>query len=126
MLLVDNILLFPIHGIVWIFREVCNAAQQELESEKDNITAQLTELYMMLETQQITEEEFDAREKELLDRLDQLPERDTQLTDDEEQSEAAEEEPAGDAKDGELDDETEDEESDEGVQNEDRQDDREE
>lgn len=126
MFLIDDILLSPINGIFWLVRQVHEAAQQEMESEKDNITAQLTELYMRLETKQITEEEFDAREKKLLDRLDQLQKRDTQLTADEEQSEADEEEQAGDAKDGDRDDEKEDEESDEGVQNENLQDDREE
>ena len=77
MFLIDDILLSPVHGMLWIVRKVHEAARQELESEKENITAQLTELYMRLETKQITEEEFDAREKALLDRLDQLDERDS-------------------------------------------------
>jgi len=72
MFLIDDILLSPLHGIFWVVRKVHEAAQQEQESEMDNITAQLTELYMRLETKQITEEEFDAQEKPLLDRLDQL------------------------------------------------------
>ncbi|MFA5111275.1 MAG: gas vesicle protein GvpG [Desulfobaccales bacterium] len=74
MLLIDDILTFPIKGIFWIFKEIHNAAQQEQEGEADRITARLTELYMMLETGQITETEFDAQEKELLDRLEQLQE----------------------------------------------------
>ena len=72
MLLLDDILLFPIHGVVWIFNEVANAAQQEMDNEAEDITARLSELYMMLETGQITEEEFDTREKELLDRMDKI------------------------------------------------------
>jgi len=75
MLLLDDILLFPITGVLWIFRELHQAVQQEMDSEAENITVQLNELYMMLETGKITEEEFDAREKELLDRLDQIQER---------------------------------------------------
>lgn len=75
MLLLDDILLFPITGILWTFREIHKAAVQEMDSEAENITVQLSELYMMLETGKITEEEFDAREKELLDRLDQIQER---------------------------------------------------
>jgi hypothetical protein len=74
-LLLDDILLFPITGILWTFREIHKAAVQEMDSEAENITVQLSELYMMLETGKITEEEFDAREKELLDRLDQIQER---------------------------------------------------
>ena len=77
MFLIDDILLSPIHGIFWVVRKAHEAAQRELESEKDNITARLTELYMRLETKQITEEEFDAQEKALLDRLDQLDKRDS-------------------------------------------------
>ena len=75
MLLLDDILLFPITGIFWTFRELHRAVLQEMNSEGDDITVQLSELYLMLETGKITEEEFDAREKELLDRLDQIQER---------------------------------------------------
>ncbi|MCF8038920.1 MAG: gas vesicle protein GvpG [Desulfohalobiaceae bacterium] len=78
MILVDDILLSPIRGLFWIFREIHNAAQQEFENEPEAITAELTNLYMMLETEKITEEEFDKREKELLDRLDELEERKNQ------------------------------------------------
>ncbi len=74
MFLVDDVLLFPMTSILWIFRELHNAVQQEVASESQNITAQLSELYMMLETGQITEEDFDAREKVLLDRLEELSE----------------------------------------------------
>ncbi len=72
MLLVDDILLFPVTSFFWILREIDNAAHQELANEGDAITARLTELYMRLETNQITEEEFNSIEKELLDRLDEL------------------------------------------------------
>ena len=72
MFIVDNILLAPFNGLFWIFREIRNAAQQELANEAESITSELCELYMMLETKRITEAEFDAREKELLDRLENL------------------------------------------------------
>ena len=72
MFLVDDILLSPMKGILWVFREIHDAAQQELAGESEAITAALSELYMRLETGQITEEEFDAQEKALLDRLDRL------------------------------------------------------
>lgn len=75
MFILDDILLFPITGILWTFREIHNAALQEVNTEAENITVQLGELYMMLETRKITEEEFDAKEKELLDRLDARQER---------------------------------------------------
>jgi len=76
--LVDDILLFPIKGLVRIFREIHNAAEQELVEEAEGLTEQLSELYMMLETEMITEEEFEEKEKEILDRLDALQEEDEQ------------------------------------------------
>lgn len=72
MFLVDDILLFPAKSLIWIFREIHNAALQEAAQESDAITSQLSELYMMLETGKITEAEFDAQEKVLLDRLDEI------------------------------------------------------
>jgi len=74
-LIIDDILLFPLRGFFWISREIHNAAQQDLANEAEVIRTQLVELYMMLETGRITEAEFDAREKELLDRLDEIEER---------------------------------------------------
>jgi hypothetical protein len=75
LLLVDDILLFPVRGVLWIFREIHRAAQQEVAREEESITVQLSNLYMMLETSQITEEEFETQEKTLLDRLDRLEKR---------------------------------------------------
>jgi hypothetical protein len=75
MFIVDDILLFPARGIFWIFRELHNAVQAEIENEAETITSQLSELYMELETGRITTSEFDAREKKLLDRLDEIEAR---------------------------------------------------
>jgi len=72
MFILDDILLFPVTGILWTFRKLHKAVLQELDTEAENITAQLSELYMMLETGKISEEEFDSREKDLLDRLDEI------------------------------------------------------
>jgi hypothetical protein len=72
MFLVDDLLLAPIKGVLWVFREIHDAAQQEQAGESEAITGALSELYMKLETGQITAAEFDAQEKVLLDRLDRL------------------------------------------------------
>ncbi len=72
MFLVDDLLLAPAKGLLWVFKEIHDAAQQELAGEAEAITAALSELYMKLETGQITEAEFDAQEQKLLDRLDRL------------------------------------------------------
>jgi len=81
MLIIDDILLSPVRGILWIFRKMYNAAWEEIENESDSITTELSELYMMLETGKITESEFDTREKELLDRLDEIQEQGTGVND---------------------------------------------
>ena len=75
MFIVDDILTAPFKGIYWIFKEIHNAALEDQAGEADRITAQLSELYMMLETGKMTEAEFDAAEKALLDRLDAINER---------------------------------------------------
>ena len=77
MFLVDDILLAPFHGLLWIFEEIDRAAQEEMAGDAESITAELSTLYMRLETGKITEQEFAEQEKLLLDRLDKIqgPER---------------------------------------------------
>jgi hypothetical protein len=75
MVLVDDLLMFPIRSVLWIFREIHNAAQEELATEADSITAELSNLYMRLETGKISEGEFTAEEKILLDSLDRMEKR---------------------------------------------------
>ena len=72
MFLIDDVLFFPVRSLVWIFREIHHAAEKDKASEPAAITAKLSELYMLLETGQMTEAEFDAAERALLDRLDVL------------------------------------------------------
>lgn len=72
MFLIDDLLTLPVRGIVALCREIQQAALQEQENEAANIRMELSKLYMMLETGQIADTEFDAREKELLDRLDRI------------------------------------------------------
>ena len=72
MFLVDNLLLSPFTSLLWVFKEINEAVQQERAGEHEGITRSLTELYMKLETGAITEEQFEAEEKQLLDRLDAI------------------------------------------------------
>ncbi len=78
MFLIDDILLFPVRGVASLARRLHGAARQELANEAEATRARLTELYMMLETGEITEDEFDEREKALLDQLDEIDSRSTQ------------------------------------------------
>ena len=75
MLLVDDLLLAPLTGLLWVFRKIHDAAQEEMLGEADAITQELRDLYMMLETGRVTEAEFDARERALLDRLEVIQAR---------------------------------------------------
>ncbi len=84
MFLIDDILVAPFKGMLWIFEEIHKAAQQERENESESITAELQKLYMLLESGDISEDEFDQREGELLDRLDSLQEDDEDIDEDEE------------------------------------------
>jgi hypothetical protein len=100
MLLVDDILLFPVRSILWIFREINDIAQEELAGEAKSITEQLRILYMQLETGRITEAEFDAGEKLLLDRLEAIESR---RSDEGETEESDEDEESGEDDDEESD-----------------------
>ncbi|MEI7450674.1 MAG: gas vesicle protein GvpG [Desulfomonile sp.] len=74
MFLVDDILLAPFKGLMWVFEEIRDAADQDRGAEADAITLELQRLYTTLESGKITEAEFDLKEAELLDRLDQIQE----------------------------------------------------
>jgi hypothetical protein len=74
MFLVDDVIFSPVRSLVWIFREIHHAAEKDMAGEPAAITAKLGELYMMLETGQMTAADFDVAEKALLDRLDVLKE----------------------------------------------------
>jgi hypothetical protein len=84
--LLDDILLAQIKGVLWIFEEIVNAAEEDLAAESDRIKDRLREMYMQLETGQISEEAFDAEESLLLDRLDELEPRGAEAPADEDAS----------------------------------------
>jgi len=72
MLIIDDLLLAPIQGVMWVVEKIGEAAQEDLSNESVTITNELSELYKLLEAGQVSEEEFDSREKVLLDRLEEL------------------------------------------------------
>ncbi len=72
MFIVDDLLLSPIKGFLWLVGELHNAAQRDIDDERARVTRELQSLHMQLETERITEDEFDEREQALLDRLDAL------------------------------------------------------
>lgn len=90
MLLVDDLLLSPVTSLLWLFREIHKAVEQEQAGEAEAVTRALSELYMQLETGSITEAEFSAQEKRLLDRLEAIQARDEGEEDSDEEDESGE------------------------------------
>jgi hypothetical protein len=91
MLVVDDVVLFPFKSLLKVFREIYNAAIQEQEHEGERIRFELGQLYLSLESGAIDEATFDERERELLDRLDELESRESEA---EAEAESDEEDPS--------------------------------
>jgi len=81
MFLIDDIFLAPFRGLTFVAEAVYDAAKDQVENERTALRDELNDLYMQLEVGEITEEEFDEREEEILDRLDDLRDADQTLSD---------------------------------------------
>ncbi|MEI6422261.1 MAG: gas vesicle protein GvpG [Lentisphaerota bacterium] len=68
MFILDDILLSPLKGLVWLAEKVDEVAQKELY-DKDTLKAKLMELQLRFELDEITEAEYTRQEAELLERL---------------------------------------------------------
>jgi len=69
MLLIDDLLLLPVKGFFGIFKKIHEMAEHEL-SDEDYIRERLMELQLRFELNEIREEEYNQKEKELLVHLD--------------------------------------------------------
>jgi len=69
--LLDSILLAPVKGPYWIAKKVHQMAMDELLDE-DGAREKLRELYTLFEEGKISEEEFQRREEQLVERLEQI------------------------------------------------------
>ncbi len=72
-----GLLTAPFRGLLRVFEEVAEMAERELYN-KDAVRAELTDLYVRLEAGSLSEEEFDQREAELVERLEEIEERERQ------------------------------------------------
>ncbi|MBB5937067.1 gas vesicle protein GvpG [Streptomyces zagrosensis] len=63
----------PVYGTVWVLDQVVAAAERQ-HYDPEPVRAQLAALVAELEEGRISEEEFDRREDELLERLEWLEE----------------------------------------------------
>jgi len=71
MFLIDSILLAPLKGVVWLGEKLNEMAEKEL-SDDGRIKEELMALQLKFELDEITEHEYNEKEKELLDRLDAI------------------------------------------------------
>lgn len=71
MFLIDSILLAPLKGVMWMGEKLGDMAQKEL-SDKGRIKEELMRLQLQFELDDISKEEYDKKENELLDRLDAI------------------------------------------------------
>ena len=69
MFLLDDILLAPLKGVIWLGKKVNEVGEKKLYDE-GSIKEELMALQLQFELDEINEQEYDQKEKELLDRLD--------------------------------------------------------
>jgi len=69
MFLIDDILLAPVKGVIWLGKEINEVVEKEI-SDEGVIKEKLMELQLQFELDEISEEEYNKKEKELLERLD--------------------------------------------------------
>jgi len=74
MFIIDDILLAPAKGFMWLVRELHQAAQREAADERAALMRRLQSLHMRLETGELEQASFEAQESEILDRLEALEE----------------------------------------------------
>ena len=72
MLIIDGILAAPLRGLMFVLEKIDEAVREEAANEERATMAALSALHGAFDEGAIGEAEFDARERELLDRLDQL------------------------------------------------------
>ncbi len=75
MFLIDDILLLPVKGFLEIIKKIRDMALEELEDTPEKLQRELLDLQMALETEQITEAEYQTKEKNVLERLEALKEK---------------------------------------------------
>ncbi|HKZ58181.1 MAG TPA: gas vesicle protein GvpG [Thermodesulfovibrionales bacterium] len=71
MLLIDDLLMLPAKGFLGIFKEVQEMVERELSDETYS-REKLVALQSRLELDEISEEEYNRKEKELLARIDAI------------------------------------------------------
>ena len=73
MFLIDDILLAPFKGIIFLAEKINEVVEKET-SDEGAVKERLMELQLKFEMDEITEEEYDQKEDELLTLLDNIRE----------------------------------------------------
>ena len=73
MFLIDDILMAPIKGIIFLAEKINEVVEKET-SDEGSIKERLMELQMKFEMDEITEEEYDKKEDEILRLLENIRE----------------------------------------------------
>lgn len=71
MLIIDDILLSPLKGLIFLGKKIDEIIEKEM-SDEGKIKERLMELQLKYEMDEISEEEYDRQEEELLDWLEQI------------------------------------------------------
>lgn len=71
MFLVDDILLAPLKGVIWLGEKINEIVEKGL-SDEGRIKEELMQLQLRFEMDEINEEEYNRQEKGLLARLDAI------------------------------------------------------
>jgi len=72
MFLIDDILLLPARMGMDIVEKIRDMALEQLEDTPEKLQRELLDLEMALETEDITEEEYQKKEKDILARMEVL------------------------------------------------------
>jgi len=71
MFLVDDIVLSPLKGLIWLSEKINNMVEREM-SDEGLIKERLMELQLRFELDELDEEAYTRQEKELLGRLNAI------------------------------------------------------
>ena len=71
MFLIDDILLAPLKSVIWLGKKINEVVEREV-SDEGRIKERLMELQLRFELDEITEDEYNKQESELLARLDEI------------------------------------------------------
>lgn len=71
MLLIDDIILSPVKLVVWLGKKIDDIVEKEF-SDEGLIKEKLMQLQLRFEMDEISEEEYNRQEKELLERLEAI------------------------------------------------------